>query len=76
LSWTYQLAILWPVKALFFWLIDIIWSRGENEDEAKAIVHTAASSGWRRSLIKACDQENRFCARNYCSSVQSFPILG
>jgi hypothetical protein len=38
IMWTWQLVVLWPMKKLFFWLVDVIPSRGEDEYEARAIV--------------------------------------
>jgi hypothetical protein len=34
----WQGLVAWPVNTIFFWLIDVIPTRGENEEEAREIV--------------------------------------
>jgi hypothetical protein len=34
----WRFVAIWPVRKLFFWIVDVIPSRGENEDEAREIV--------------------------------------
>ena len=34
----WALLVSWPIQKIFFWLVDVMPSRGENDEEAKEVV--------------------------------------
>ena len=49
------LLITWPIDKIFFWLIDVVPSRGENIDEAKEIVRRGPLIWLTKKLLNHID---------------------
>jgi hypothetical protein len=41
--------IQWPMRKMFFWVVDVIPSRGANREEASAVVLYGRRFGWRKN---------------------------